>query len=54
MKMYTLVQKPGSRPLFELEPSDHPLSEEYYGGITPERVKDITVGEFGKYSKRSN
>ncbi len=43
LKMYAHVQEPGLRPMFELEPTDHPLSLEYYHGITPERVKDIMM-----------
>ena len=42
LKMYVDVQEPGNRPLFRLEESDHPLSQEYHHGITPERVKEIT------------
>ncbi len=41
-KMQVDVQEPGNRPLFRLEESDHPLSQEYHHGITPERVKEIT------------
>ena len=41
LKMYAHVQEPPHRPSFELEPTDHPLSQEYHHGITPERVKDI-------------
>jgi hypothetical protein len=41
MKMYAHTQKPGLRPHFELERTDHPLSQEQYNGITPERVKEI-------------
>jgi len=43
LKMYAHIQKVGSRPIFELEPTDHPLSLEYYDGITPDRVKDIMM-----------
>jgi hypothetical protein len=39
--MYAHTQKPGLRPHFELERTDHPLSQEQYNGITPERVKEI-------------
>jgi hypothetical protein len=31
------------RPNFELEPTDHPLSQEYHNGITAERVKEIMM-----------
>jgi len=41
LKMYAHIQELTQRPLFELEPTDHPLSQEYHHGITPERVKEI-------------
>jgi len=41
LKMYLHIREPGERPTFELEPTDHPLSQEYQHGITPERVKEI-------------
>ena len=41
LKMYAHLQEFGERPEFELEPTDHPLSQEYYAGITPDRVKEI-------------
>jgi len=41
LKMYAHVQGPGKRPYFELEPTEHPLSQEYCHGIAPERVKEI-------------
>lgn len=41
LKMNAYIQEPGSRPHFDLEPTDHPLSQEYYHGITPERVREI-------------
>jgi len=44
LKMHARIQTVGWRPHFELEPSDHPLSEEYHKGITPERVKTIMTG----------
>jgi hypothetical protein len=43
LKMYAHIQKPGQRPHFELEPTDHPLSQEFHKGITPERVKEIMM-----------
>lgn len=43
LKMYAHIQEVGERPTFELEPTDHPLSVEYYHGITPERVKEIMM-----------
>jgi len=41
LKMYAHIHEPNERPTFELEPTEHPLSQEYYHGIAPERVKDI-------------
>ena len=41
LKMYANIQEPGCRPIFELEPTDHPLSREHHEGITAERVKEI-------------
>jgi hypothetical protein len=41
LEMYVHIQKPGSRPHFLLEPEEHPLSQEYYKGITAERVEGI-------------
>jgi len=43
LKMYAHIQGPTSRPHFRLEPSDHPLAQEYHHGITPERVKEIML-----------
>ena len=43
IKMYAHIQDPPDRPVFELEPTDHPLSQEYHHGITPERVKEIMM-----------
>jgi len=39
LKMYAHIQEAGQRPHFRLEPTDHPLAQEYHHGITPERVK---------------
>lgn len=47
LKMYARQQEPGQRPIFELELTDHPLSQEYHHGITPERVKEIMLGRLG-------
>jgi hypothetical protein len=44
LKMYADIQGPGMRPHFRLEPSDHPLAQEYHYGITPERVREIMLG----------
>jgi hypothetical protein len=41
LKMDMRVQEGGLRPYFELERTDHPLSQEQHTGITPERVKEI-------------
>src|SRR6266567_1528811 len=41
LKMWAVIQEPGTRPSFRLEPSDHPLAREFHEGITPERVKKI-------------
>jgi hypothetical protein len=43
LKMYAHVREPGDRPIFELEPTDHPLSQEYHHGISPERVREIML-----------
>jgi hypothetical protein len=43
LQMYAHIKELGERPTFELEPTDHPLSVEYYEGITPERVKEIMM-----------
>jgi hypothetical protein len=43
LKMYAHIQEPGSRPVFELEPTDHPLSQEYHHGIAAERVREIMM-----------
>ncbi len=43
LKMYAHIQQLEKRPVFELEPTDHPLSQEFYDGITPERVKEIMM-----------
>jgi hypothetical protein len=47
LKMYAHIQEPGIRPNFRLEHTDHPLSREYHGGITPERVKEIMIERLG-------
>ena len=43
LKMHAHIQEPGMRPHFELEAADHPLSQEYHHGITPERIKEIML-----------
>lgn len=44
LKMYAQIKEPHLRPHFELEPTSHPLSQEYHHGITAERVKEIMQG----------
>lgn len=44
LKMHAHIQKLALRPQFELAASDHPLSQEYYKGISPERIKQIMLG----------
>jgi len=44
LKMHAYIQEPGVRPNFLLEPTDHPLSQEYHKGILPERVREIMMG----------
>ena len=41
LKMNAYIQELGKRPIFELEETDHPLSQEFHHGITPERVREI-------------
>lgn len=43
LKMYAHIQPPPKRPVFELEYTDHPLSQEHHHGIAPERVKEIMM-----------
>lgn len=43
LKMYAHIQEVGYCPNFRLELTDHPLSQEYHKGITPERVKQIMI-----------
>lgn len=42
--MYADIQKVDWRPNFELELSDHPLTQEHHRGMTAERVKKIMMG----------
>ena len=41
LKMNAYIQELGTRPIFELEATDHPLSQEFHHGISPERVREI-------------
>ena len=43
-----LVLEDGFHPHFELEPADHPLSQEYHHRIALERVKEIMMGRLGR------
>ncbi|HYJ53818.1 MAG TPA: DUF2199 domain-containing protein, partial [Allosphingosinicella sp.] len=36
VKCTVYPQDPGLRPLLEIQPGDHPLSQHYEGGVTPE------------------
>jgi hypothetical protein len=44
LKMYAHIQEPPLRPAFRLQLTDHPLSQQYHYGITPEQVKEIMLG----------
>jgi len=44
LKMHAHFQGNQMRPIFELELTDHPLSQEFHKGITAERVKEIMLG----------
>ena len=44
--MYAQIRGPGERPTFELEPTEHSMSQEYYHGIygrTAEGDHDTTA-----------
>jgi len=41
LKMYAHIREPGQRPTFELEPTEHQLSQEHHHGIIAARVKEI-------------
>lgn len=43
LKMYAHIQEVNCCPVFELDPSLHPLAEEFRKGINPERVKQIML-----------
>jgi hypothetical protein len=43
LRMYAHIQEPGTVPYFRLERCDRPLAQEYHHGITPERVREITL-----------
>ena len=42
-RLYAHIQERHLHPHFELEPTDHPLSQEYHKGIAPERVREIMM-----------
>lgn len=44
LKMHAHIRKPGWRPIFELEATDHPLSQEFHMGISAEKVREIMLG----------
>jgi hypothetical protein len=48
IKMQMHIQPPGTRPIFEIEHTDHPLAQEYHHGILPSRVKEIMLGRLRK------
>lgn len=41
IKTYAIVNADGERPTLELEPSDHPLSIDYYNGISWQKAVEI-------------
>ena len=43
LKMYAHMQPGNQRPWFELEPSPHPLAQEYKSGILPEKIRQIMM-----------
>jgi hypothetical protein len=43
VKMQAHIQPPGTRPIFEIDHSDHPLAQEFHHGILPSRVKEIML-----------
>jgi len=51
LKMYVHIQKPTLRPTFEIEATDHRLSQEYRNGISPERIKEIMIGRVREYGQ---
>lgn len=44
LKMYAHVREVGLCPSFEVQETDHPLSQEFHNGITPARVKELMAG----------
>ncbi len=43
LKMYAHVQKGARRPVFELEPTDHPLALQQFDGILPTQIREIML-----------
>ena len=55
MKTMVYLRDDGKRPFIQLEPTDHPLAIEQYGGITVERVEEIfTMVVHGKANTPMN
>ena len=48
IKMHAHIQPPGTRPIFEIEHSDHPLAQDFHHGIQPSRVKEIMLNRLRK------
>lgn len=53
LKMYAHMREIGSKPDFELELTDHPLAREFHYGISPERIREITVGRVARIDSNS-
>jgi hypothetical protein len=43
IKMFLHPQEPDTRPLFEIEHTEHPLAQDYHHGVLPSRVKEIML-----------
>jgi len=48
LKMHGRLEGPEGRPVFELERTGHPLSLEYYQGISPTRVNELMITRLAK------
>lgn len=48
LKMYAHIRDVDSCPDFELELTDHPLALEFHHGISPARLREITVRRLGQ------
>jgi hypothetical protein len=51
LKMYAHIQSLHDRPHFDLEETDHPLTQEYHHGIMPERVRDVMMRKLGAHQE---